>query len=101
MGIETAGEDKVRLVSKDSDPLQREREFFSDNLLVRIHFIIEMIWWTGLAPRKFEFPVPGSPISTSLGSPAGFGPHKWPDYCRAKEESIQGYLAHKIEPPSP
>ena len=27
-----------------------EREFFIDNLLVRIHFIIEMIWWTGLAP---------------------------------------------------
>ena len=26
------------------------REFFIDNLLVRIHFIIEMIWWTGLAP---------------------------------------------------
>jgi len=27
-----------------------EREFFIDNLLVRIHFIIKMIWWTGLAP---------------------------------------------------
>ena len=27
-----------------------EREFFVDNLLVRIHFIIVMIWWTGLAP---------------------------------------------------
>ena len=27
-----------------------EREFFIDNLLVRIQFIIEMIWWTGLAP---------------------------------------------------
>ena len=24
-----------------------QREFFSDNLLVRIHFIIETIWWTG------------------------------------------------------
>ena len=30
-------------------PLQ-EREFFIDNLLVRIHFIIEMIRWTGLLP---------------------------------------------------
>ena len=29
---------------------RREREFFIDNLLVRIHFIIVMIWWTGLAP---------------------------------------------------
>ena len=28
----------------------REREYFIDNLLVRIHFIIMMIWWTGLAP---------------------------------------------------
>ena len=29
---------------------QREREIFIDNLLVRIHSIIVMIWWTGLAP---------------------------------------------------
>jgi len=41
-----------------------ERDFFIDNLLVRIHFIIEMIWWTGLAPWEFEFPFPGSLIST-------------------------------------
>ena len=27
-----------------------EREFFIDNLLVRSHFIIVMIKWTGLAP---------------------------------------------------
>ena len=37
-----------------------ERDFFSDNLLVRIHFIIEMIWWTGLAPWEFEFPFPNT-----------------------------------------
>ena len=43
-----------------------QREFFIDNLLVRIRFIIEMIWWTGLAPREFEFPFPGSLISTGL-----------------------------------
>jgi len=30
--------------------LRREREFFIVNLLVRIHFIIVMIRWTGLAP---------------------------------------------------
>ena len=30
--------------------LPKERQFFIDNLLVRIHFIIEMIKWTGLAP---------------------------------------------------
>jgi hypothetical protein len=28
----------------------REREFFIDNLLVRDHFIITMMRWTGLAP---------------------------------------------------
>ena len=33
---------------------ERERDFFIDNLLVRIHVIIEMIWWTGLAPLEFE-----------------------------------------------
>ena len=32
------------------------REFFIDNLLVRIHFIIVMIRWTSLAPWEFEFP---------------------------------------------
>jgi len=41
-----------------------EREFGIDNLLVRIHFIIMMIMWTGLAPWEFEFPFPGSLVST-------------------------------------
>ena len=41
-----------------------EREFFIDNLLVRIHSITEMIWWTGLVLWKFEFPFPGSLTST-------------------------------------
>jgi len=36
-----------------------KREFFIDNLLVRIHFIVEMILWTGLASFSF----PGSFIS--------------------------------------
>ena len=44
--------------------LQKERQPFSDNLLVRIHCIIEMIWWTGLAPWVFEFRVPGSLMRT-------------------------------------
>ena len=41
-----------------------QREFFIDNLLVRIHFIIVMIRWTGLAPWEFEYPFPGSLAST-------------------------------------
>jgi len=36
-----------------------EREIFIDNLLVRNHFIIVMIRWTGLAPWECEFPFPG------------------------------------------
>ena len=36
------------------------REIFVDNLLVRIHFIIGMIWWTGLAPWEFEISFAGS-----------------------------------------
>ena len=43
-----------------------ERDFFIDSLLVRIHFIIVMIRWTGLAPWEFEFPFPGSLTSTFL-----------------------------------
>jgi len=42
----------------------REREFFIHNLLVRIHFIIVMIRWTGLAP--WEFPGAGDSIIQSL-----------------------------------
>ena len=41
------------------------KEFFIDNLLVRIHFIIVMIWWTGLALWEFEFHFSGS-LSSAL-----------------------------------
>ena len=44
----------------------REREFFIDNLLVRIHYIIVMFRWTGLAPWELEFPFSGSRTSTFL-----------------------------------
>ena len=46
--------------------LHVQREFFIDNLLIRNHFIIVMIRWTGLAPWEFEFPFPGSLTSTFL-----------------------------------
>jgi len=48
------------------DTRASEIEFFIANLLVRIHFIIVMIRWTGLAPWEFEFPFPGSLTSTFL-----------------------------------
>ena len=43
-----------------------EREFFIDNLLVRLHFIIVMIRRTGLAPWEFECPFPDSLAYTFL-----------------------------------
>ena len=45
----------------------REREFVIDNPLVRIHLIIVMIRWTGLAPWEFEPPFPCSLTPTNLG----------------------------------
>ena len=60
-GVRTA---PVRITSRGAHRPSTEREFFIDNLLVRIPFIIDMIWWSGLAPRKFEFPFPGSLTST-------------------------------------
>ena len=58
------GEDQSRDPELSTESI--ERGFYIDNLLVRIHFIIEMIWWTGLAPWDFEFPFPGDLISTFL-----------------------------------
>ena len=46
---------------------KKEREFFNDNLLARIYFIILMIRWTGLAPWEFGFHFPSSLTSTFLG----------------------------------
>jgi len=43
-----------------------KREFGFDNLLVRIHFIIVMTGWTGLAPCEFEFLFPSQLTSTLL-----------------------------------
>ena len=69
-GVRTNGEGNARAwfgVCRLGFAVQSlEREFFIDNLLVRIHFIIVMIRWTGLAPWEFEFPFPGSLTSTFL-----------------------------------
>ena len=58
--------DNYKIGKKDGKPSKVGREFFIDNLLVRIHFIIVMIRWTGLAPWELEFPFPGSLTSTFL-----------------------------------
>ena len=34
-------------------PATRQKALIIDNLLI----IVEMIWWTGLAPWEFEFPL--------------------------------------------
>jgi len=68
---------------------RRERELVIDNILVRIHFIIVMIRWTGLAPWEFEFPFPGSLTSTFLAGVRGstrFGS------CRNTKPRATGYL---------
>ena len=46
-----------------------ERDFFINNLLVLIHFIVVMMRWTGLAPWETEFSVPDSGSSTFLLCP--------------------------------
>ena len=46
----------------------RGRELSIDNLLDGIHYTIEMIWWTGLAPWEFAFPF-HRPRATSLRTP--------------------------------
>ena len=69
-------------------PLRRglsERQFFIDNLLVRIHFIIVMIRWTGLAPWEFEFPFPGSLTSTFLAGLSGM-----PRQLRHRDQQARG-----------
>ena len=61
-----------------------QREFFIDNLLVRIHFIIVMIRWTGLAPWEFEFPFTGSLTFTLLK-------YSDKDCCRAKRGELKSF----------
>ena len=63
-GVDAGASPVKGVVDAATTPANRVREFFIDNLLVRVHFIIVMIRWTGLAPWEFEFPFPGSLTST-------------------------------------
>ena len=77
-GVAEHDGDGARAGVVERDPLQGHAavehgsEFFIDNLLVRIHCIIVMIKWTGLASWEFEFPFPGS-LTSTLGQP----PNSW------------------------
>jgi len=70
----------------------REREFFIDNLLVRIHLIIVMIRWTGLAPWEFEFPFSGSLTSTFLVDHSQFKRSWWNLLPQRNEKRFRGGL---------
>ena len=69
------------------------REFRIDNLLVRIQFTIEMVRWTGLAPREFELLFSGSRISTFLVHLKGL------ILSSLFQNHIQWYLTDKKLPP--
>ena len=78
-----------------------ERESFIDDLLVRIHFIIEIIRWTGLAPWEFEFSFPGSLTSTCLLQ--GLLSHTWsrPDAARLPFAKPRRFIkTHRLKPKS-
>ena len=63
-----------------------------DNHLVRIHFIIVMIRWAGLAPREFECKHAQPLECNSARTP-------WQRRWRARPPLVQGYLARKKQPP--
>jgi len=69
-----------------------ERVFFIDKLLARIHFIFAMIRWTGLAPWKFEFPIPGSLTSAFLASLITHKGKSIGPYGRQGRRDIGGFL---------
>ena len=60
--------DSVSADASDRARIERlsQVERVIDNLLVRIHFIIVLIRWTGLASWEFQFSFPGSLKSTFL-----------------------------------
>ena len=74
----------------------REREFFVDNLLVRIHFIIVMIRWTGLAPWDFEFPFPGG-AQIHVRTPSA-GPPRRPTQNAGKQSRGQARIEGSTRP---
>ena len=71
----------------------RERDFFIDNLLVRILFIIEMIWWTGLAPWDFEFG--HNPYAPEPTKPPDLNPRQ------AREPRVRARCRTQLARPSP
>ena len=91
---------KKRCQVRSTDPF-REREFFVDNLLVRIHFIIVMIRWN--CPPLGPYSRPSTdPLVTRLSYWSKSGSeslmHKLRNRLR-RSGPVQGHLAHKNPPP--
>ena len=70
--------------------------FFIDTLLVRIHFIIVMIRWTGLAPWEFEIAFPGILTSTFLGHHTNMSTSERPRY---RHSQLPAYAPSTIHHP--
>jgi len=68
------------------------RDFFTDNLLVRVHFIVVKIRWNGLAPWEFEFPFPGSRTSTFPGEAEMLYPANRVHILRLKSKIKVNYM---------
>jgi len=85
-------------------PGLREREFFIDNLLVRIHFIIVMIRLTVLVPWKFELCVqvalhqPGLQPSDMIHSRRYVPLRSYPKYSRAKSYPWSPFPPRRARP---
>ena len=83
--------------------LHPEGNFFIDNLLVRMHFVVEIIWWTGLAPWEFQFPFPGNLKSTFLIIPCSRLPYIYPLGAGAVESvrlgAVEAALRTGYSPP--
>ena len=71
-----------------------KRELSIDNLQVRIHFVIGMIRWTGLASLAFEFPFPGSRTSAFLKTSTSHlqTKHVWPMRVRLMGGQLQNQM---------
>ena len=70
-----------------------EREFFIGNQLVRIHFIIVMIKWTGLASREFET-VPHTLVNTPASQLPEGGRERERESARARVAEREIESAH-------
>ena len=120
MDVRSSARDESQALHLSGRAVRPNREFFIDNLLVRIYFIIVMIRWTGLAPWEFEFPFSGGRHIRQAGvhravdvrssardasqTPHLRGEPRGAECARTGvltcgRRRVQGYLAHKKPAP--